>query len=126
MIKIFLLIYIWIVILPCTGQNIVTSLKDKNGTLWFSISERGIYRFDGKTFTRFKGEGAFSNIRQCMYEDKSGNLWFKTIDGEMCKYDGKEYTRFLLPLPDSNVIGSEKYRILATTSIEVSGMLEDK
>jgi ligand-binding sensor domain-containing protein len=29
------------------------ALKDKNGNIWFARSGRGVYRYDGKSFTDF-------------------------------------------------------------------------
>jgi ligand-binding sensor domain-containing protein len=118
---------ILIVILSCTGQNLVTSLKDKTGNLWFSVSGRGIYRYDGESFTKFTGQVAAGiTITSCIYEDKAGHLWFKTSDSGVCKYDGKTFTRLRVPLPDSNIVGREKYLALSRNPVEVVTMLQDK
>jgi ligand-binding sensor domain-containing protein len=108
------------------AQNIVFSLKDNKGDLWFSVSDRGIYRYDGKTFARFTGSVGANFITACLYQDKAGNYWFKSNDGGVCKYDGKSFSRFNIPLPDINQLGPEKYRALSVAPIAVSHMLEDK
>jgi ligand-binding sensor domain-containing protein len=125
--KIYILTLTLIGIHFCIGQNIVSSLKDKTGNLWFSVSDRGIYRFDGKSFSKFTGQvGEGISISSCIYEDKTGHLWFKTNDGGVCKYDGKTFSSLQLPLPDSNIVGRDKYSTLKRNRIEVGPMLEDK
>jgi ligand-binding sensor domain-containing protein len=122
-----ILILSLIAIASSSGQNIVFSLKDKAGNLWFTVSERGIYRFDGRDFSKFTGQvGSGSAIVSCIYEDKTGDLWFKTSDGGVCRYDGKIFTGFRIPLPDSNIVGRERYSLLARIPIEVGAMLQDR
>ena len=33
--------------------NVQCSLQDKAGNLWFGTTENGLYKYDGKTFSRF-------------------------------------------------------------------------
>lgn len=78
-------------------------LQDRNGVIWFGTDE-GIYRFNGKTFSRFLDDPSITNKSgltlksiQCMLEDKKGNLWFGSgpmaFEG-ICLYDGKSLTNF--------------------------------
>src|SRR5258708_234176 len=98
--KIYSLLSILIFVLSCKAQNTVSSLKDKSGNLWFTISDTGVYRYDGKSFVNFTKENYRLNINisSCIYEDKTGNLWFNTNKG-LCYYDGKKFTEFKIPLP---------------------------
>ena len=67
--------------------SIGTSIKDKNGNLWFGSNGQGVYRYDGKTFTHFtEKDGLFDNIVYSILEDKSGNIWIGTKTG-LSKYD---------------------------------------
>ena len=100
--KIYALLAVLIFIISCRAQNIVSSgLKDKNGNLWFAVSDRGVYRYDGKSFVNFtKKDGLCDNIVSCIYEDKIGILWFGTNNG-VSHYDGKKFTNFPIPMVDS-------------------------
>ena len=125
--KIYVLLSLLIFITACKGQNIVSSLKDKNGDLWFNVSGRGVYRYDGKSFVNFTKENYRLNIglTSCLYEDKVGNLWFNTNKG-LCFYDGKAFTEFKIPLPLIGLINPDRYSVLSRIPIEVSGILQDK
>ena len=125
--KIYVLLSVLIFIISCRGQNFVSALKDKNGNLWFSVSDRGVYRYNGKSFVNFTKE-SYSlkiNVSSCIYEDKTGNLWFNTNKG-LCYYDGKKFTNFQIPLPPISVLGPEKYSLLSQMSIQVGKILQDK
>lgn len=101
-------------------NNIISSgLLDKKGNLWFAASNRGIYRYDNKSFTHFTAkEGLSGNNVSCIYEDKSGILWFGT-DGGVSKYDGKTFTAFVIP---DSTIKSKYFK----RSPVVGRILEDK
>jgi len=43
-------------------------IEDKKGNIWFA--EDGLFRYDGKTFTKVSQTGAYAII-----EDKKGNIW---------------------------------------------------
>ena len=125
--NIFVLVLVVRCILPGNGQNTVSGLKDRSGNLWFSVSDRGIYRFDGRSFSRFSKQlESGSVVVSCIYEDRTGNLWFKTSDGGVCRYDGKTFTGLRIPLPDSTVVGAEKYFALVRNPVVVEAMLQDK
>ena len=121
----FLLILIFSI--SSKGQNIVSGLKDKTGNLWFTVSGRGVYRYDGKSFVNFTKENYSFNISvsSFIYEDKNGNLWFNTDKG-LCYYDGKKFTEFQIPLPLSSIVGPDKYSTLLKTPIQVGSILQDK
>ncbi|MES2513945.1 MAG: two-component regulator propeller domain-containing protein [Bacteroidota bacterium] len=114
-------------IISCKGQNIVSGLKDRNGNLWFTVSERGVYRYDGRSFVNFTKQNYKTNIylSACLYEDKTGNLWFSTSTG-LCFYDGNEFKTFQLPLPPSSILGADQHSILARIAIRTSVILQDK
>lgn len=75
------------------ASDIVSAaLKDKNGNIWFASSGRGVYRYDGKSFTQFNGLS--DDMIKCMLEDKNGDIWFGTRNQGVDRYDGKVITNF--------------------------------
>ncbi len=90
-------------------------LEDKAGNIWFSGRTNGYFRYNGKTFTDFTENLAFSPIVEdttgtiCLkdnvdfgpiLEDKAGNIWFTGKmsryggSGGIWRYDGKSCTNF--------------------------------
>jgi hypothetical protein len=67
---------------PTTNEvdkNIRSIFQDNNGNYWFGTNGAGVYRYDGKTLTKFTvKEGLSNNQVQSIQEDKSGNIWFGT------------------------------------------------
>ncbi|MES2374067.1 MAG: two-component regulator propeller domain-containing protein [Bacteroidota bacterium] len=79
--------------------NVQCSLQDKAGNLWFGTTENGLYKYDGKSFSRFLvADGLISNNIFCMLEDRDGKIWIGTTAG-LCLYDGKKITKIEIPLP---------------------------
>lgn len=113
-------------ILSSKAQNIVSGLKDKNGKLWFSVSDRAVYSYAGSTFSNFTKACYKSNIHitECLYEDKNGDIWFITTNG-LCYYDGKKFTDFKIPFPPSSLMSADKYAVLLRNPVKVSKMLQD-
>lgn len=61
--------------------NVSTILREKNGTMWFSIAEGGLGRLEGGKLTRFrKVDGLSSDSVQCILKD-GDVLWIGTTDG---------------------------------------------
>lgn len=83
--------------LPKYG-NVLCSLQDKAGNLWFATMRNGVYKYDGKSFVQFTaGNGLNSNNVYCMLEDKDGKIWIGTDVG-LVLYDGKTFTKIQIPL----------------------------
>jgi ligand-binding sensor domain-containing protein len=82
-------------------DNAVTSmLEDRSGKLWFG-TDSGVYRYDGKVFTRFLTDPAVTNdhglslrLVQGMVEDKRGNIWFTTKLEGVCRFDGRSIIHY--------------------------------
>ncbi|MEO6168428.1 MAG: two-component regulator propeller domain-containing protein [Chitinophagales bacterium] len=78
-------------------------IQDKNEMIWFG-TDKGVYRYDGKTFSHFLNNPEIVNKTgltlknvQCMFEDKNGNMWFGSSPMEfegIVIYDGKTLTSF--------------------------------
>lgn len=79
--------------------NVQCSLQDKAGNLWFGTTENGLYKYDGKSFSRFLvADGLNSNNIYSLLEDKDGKIWIGTEAG-LCLYDGKTFAKIQIPLP---------------------------
>ena len=79
--------------------NVQCSLQDKAGNLWFGTTENGLYKYDGKSFSRFLvADGLNSNNIYSLLEDKDGKIWIGTHAG-VCIYDGKTFAEIKIPLP---------------------------
>jgi ligand-binding sensor domain-containing protein len=109
-----------------TYADIISSgLKDKNGNLWFAAAGRGVYRYDGISFSHFTTkEGLRGDNVACIYEDRVGKLWFGTDMG-VCVYDGKTFSDFNILDNDSTAKKAPKSEYFKKT-ISVSRILQDK
>jgi ligand-binding sensor domain-containing protein len=80
------------------GDNVNSSLQDKEGNLWLGTTGEGIYKYDGKSFSQFTvTNGLNSNSVTCLLEDKAGKIWIGTEAG-LCLYDGKTFATVQIPL----------------------------
>ena len=78
--------------------NVQCGLQDKAGNLWFGTTLNGLYKYDGKSFSRFLvADGLNSNNIYCILEDKDGKIWIGTEAG-LCLYDGKTFAKIQIPL----------------------------
>jgi ligand-binding sensor domain-containing protein len=106
------------------STNEVTGiLQDKTGNFWFGTLSHGIYRYDGKSFTRFLP----SEVIKCISEDKTGNIWVGSwSNGGAYYYDGaaadilKEHDQEIAKPPAGFT------RQDGLTDVMISCMLEDK
>ena len=79
--------------------NVQCSLQDKDGNLWFGTTENGLYKYDGKSFSRFLvADGENPNNIYTLFEDKEGKIWIGTGAG-LLLYDGKTFAKIEIPLP---------------------------
>jgi ligand-binding sensor domain-containing protein len=101
-------------LLPAT--DIKGILEDKNGNIWFASSNKGVFRYDGKTIVNFNEiKGLGDNYTGGIAEDPSGNIWFLSKNG-ICKFDGKDFTEIT---PKDGLGGTEFWGIY----IEKSGII---
>jgi len=67
-----------------------SSFKDKEGNLWFGTSGAGLYKWDGKLFTRFAEESGLKDMIICsIAQDKEGRMWLATDVGVFYSDKGK-------------------------------------
>ncbi len=74
--------------------NVAGILEDKQGNIWFATSDKGVFRYDGKTVTTLAGkEELGENYAGGIAEDKAGHIWF-TFKNGICRYDGQSLTEY--------------------------------
>lgn len=84
---------------PGGAKWIRSLLEDKAGRIWIGTRNQGMWRYDGKSFTRFIDGG---DIGYAALEDKSGNIWFSGGESDngyggdkgIWRYDGKTFKNF--------------------------------
>jgi ligand-binding sensor domain-containing protein len=79
--------------------NVRCSLQDNEGNIWFATTEKGLYKYDGKSFNQFTvKDGLDCNNISCILQDKEGKIWVGTEVG-LCLYNGKTFDKIQIPLP---------------------------
>jgi ligand-binding sensor domain-containing protein len=79
--------------------NVRCSLQDNEGNLWFGTTEKGLYKYDGKSFNQFTvKDGLDCNTISCILQDKEDKIWVGT-DAGLCLYNGKTFDKIQIPLP---------------------------
>jgi signal transduction histidine kinase/ligand-binding sensor domain-containing protein len=69
-------------------DNIVSSLVDHSGNIWFSSWDNGVIRYDGNFLTHYNSKhGLGNNMIRSIAEDKFGNIWFGTAGGGLNCFD---------------------------------------
>lgn len=96
--------------------NIADIMEDSNGTIWFASSNKGVFRYDGKTVVNLnEKEELGENYAGGIAQDQFGNMWF-TMKNGICKFDGKTFTEYT---PKDGLGGTEFWGIM----IEQSGII---
>jgi len=67
--------------------------KGKNGTILIAASFAGIFRYDGKSFTKLTSKIGSRRFWDVL-EDRRGNIWFATTDSGVYCYNGKSFQHF--------------------------------
>lgn len=90
------------------------SLQDDKGNIWFGTLDGGVYRYDGKFFTRFtENDGLRSENVPCLLQDSWGNIWMGTSGGGVSKFTGDRFIHFT----DRNGLpGNRVYSLLQDAS----------
>jgi ligand-binding sensor domain-containing protein len=91
-------------------------MEDKSGNIWFASSNKGVFRYDGKTIINIaEKEELGENYAGGIAQDQLGNMWF-TMKKGICKFDGKTFTEYT---PENGLGGTEFWGII----IEQSGIV---
>lgn len=78
---------------PFTQASVGCALQDRAGNLWFGTNGEGLFRYNGKTFTRFTEQhGLDSRIVYALFQDRAGIIWIGTKTG-LCRYDGTSFIK---------------------------------
>lgn len=109
--------------LPCFSRfsllpsvDVAGIMEDKNGAIWFASSDKGAFRYDGKTVVNFNEKAGLSeNYAGGMAQDPKGNMWF-VVENGICKFDGKTFIEIT---PKDGLGGTEFWGIF----IEKSGII---
>ncbi len=79
-------------------------MRDKKGRLWFGTYWKGVYRYDGNSFTNFtEKDGLQNNKVLSILEDNDGNIWLGTDEG-VCRYDGRTFTNIPVSITNNNYL----------------------
>jgi ligand-binding sensor domain-containing protein len=82
------------------GEQWIRSLvEDRKGILWLGTRHKGVWRYDGATFSRFSEQ---EGLGMPLLVDRSGNIWFSGDEHEnavenktgIWRYDGKTFRSF--------------------------------
>jgi ligand-binding sensor domain-containing protein len=82
------------------GEVWIRSVKeDPSGILWLGTRHRGVWRYDGKTFSRYLEQ---TGLGMPLLVDRSGNIWFSGEEDEnglenrtgIWRYDRKTFRNF--------------------------------
>jgi ligand-binding sensor domain-containing protein len=74
------------------NNNVSSIIQDKSGNIFFGTN-KGICKYDGKTFTTIPMTDTLSIIS--LLEDQEGNIWFGVINKGIYRYDGRNVSNFL-------------------------------
>ena len=62
------------------------------------FEEKGVYRYDGKTWTRFTTEDGLVDNKICTIAlDSDGNAWFGSFDKGVSRFDGQNWETYVIP-----------------------------
>ena len=76
------------------GRGITSIDSAPDGTLWFGVRRRGVYRYDGKKLVNFTTEhGLIGNTVKAVYCTSHGIVWCAAELG-ISRYDGVEFVNF--------------------------------
>ncbi len=69
--------------------TVYSVLKDRSGNIWFGTEQRGVVRYDGRTFQWFREKGLSDGAVRTIYQDRAGVFWFGNNADGLFRYDGK-------------------------------------
>lgn len=72
-----------------------SAITDKQGHLWLTTYNEGVWRYDGKTLTRYPVHADTKEIWiQSIYQDNRGDFWIGTNNAGVFKLNGKTFEKF--------------------------------
>jgi ligand-binding sensor domain-containing protein len=83
-----------------SGDVVTKGYLDHSGNMWFTTTQEGVFKYDGKSFVNYTVEdGLCGNQVWTILEDKDELMWFGTGNG-LCKFDGTSFET--IPIPKNN------------------------
>lgn len=71
-----------------TDYSVYSVAVDKKGNVWFGTEQKGVCRFDGRSFTWFREKELASAAVRSIYQDSKGVMWFGNNAEGLFRYDG--------------------------------------
>ena len=106
------------------GDNLWCGFLDSKGILWFGSAHKGVFRYDGQSFTNLsEKDGLSDNFVSSIMEDKDHNIWFGTPNG-LNRYDGKNLTPIPIPQVDTSSVWLDKVYPIVNPN-QVTAMVQD-
>jgi ligand-binding sensor domain-containing protein len=79
---------------PLTG-GIMSGVKDNDGVLWLATYGDGVWRYDGKTATRYPVKDGDRETRVYLItKDRQGGIWLGTQNAGAYRFNGKGFEQF--------------------------------
>lgn len=102
-------------------------MQDKNGRLWFGTYWKGVYRYDGNSFTNFtEKDGLLNNKVLSILEDNNGNIWLGT-DAGLYRHDGSAFTNISVSLTNTNYLTPDNaYSKSASVLTSIKCLFQDR
>ncbi|MBP6825732.1 MAG: hypothetical protein KA165_04135, partial [Saprospiraceae bacterium] len=70
-------------------------LEDKQGKIWLTTWDKGVYKYDGKNITNYSVKDGSKDINLVsMYKDNQGGLWLGTPENGAYKFNGEAFEKF--------------------------------
>ena len=108
-----------------SGDVVTKGYLDNSGNMWFTTTQEGIFKYDGKSFINYTVEdGLCGNQVWAILEDKEGLLWFGTGNG-LCKFNGKSFETITIPKDNRKSEWLEQTYPIVNPSAVVS-LIQDK
>ncbi|MGH7244118.1 MAG: ligand-binding sensor domain-containing protein [Phycisphaerales bacterium] len=79
--------------------------RDRAGNIWIGTANRGVCRYDWKSFAWFRDVDLDKSAVRAIFEDSRGDMWFGNSGVGLFRYDGKELRNF----GDDNKIGNRTW-----------------
>ncbi|HXM40286.1 MAG TPA: two-component regulator propeller domain-containing protein [Bryobacteraceae bacterium] len=67
---------------PTRHELVMAFAEDRNGNIWMGLSRGGLFRYDGRQFTRFsRSDGVPAGVIDALLVDHRGRLWMGSTGG---------------------------------------------
>ncbi len=74
--------------------SVYSTLIDNAGYVWFGTQEKGVCRYDGKSYVFFTEQGLDKAAVRTLFQDKAGNIWAGNNGAGLFKFNGKAFINF--------------------------------